>query len=141
MYKKRVIASPSLKVIWQVAWKKYEFQREKDKHTHTAFNNDLAKKLFKLINSKELQDSEKVSTIWINLNSIVKKMNSTKSSMIDMKSKDAIKIDVFKLKNFEIYPEENVLLEDDLHRCQPGEQHGDKKGGLLTLSGVKTHID
>ena len=101
----------------------------------------MAKKLFKLIDSKELQDSEKVSTIWINLNSIVKKMNSTKSSMIDMKSKHAIKIDVFKLKIFEIYPEENVLLEDDLHRCQPGEQHGDKKDGLLTLSGVKTHID
>ena len=97
--------------------------------------------MFKLIDSKELQDSEKVSTIWINLNSIVKKMNSTKSSMIDMKSKDAIKIDVFKLKFFVIYSEENVLLEDDLHRCQPGEQHGDKKGGLLTLSGVKTHID
>lgn len=52
--------------------------------------------------------------------------------MIDMKSKDAIKIDVFKLKFFVIYPEENVLLEDDLHRCQPGEQHGDKKDGLLT---------
>ena len=41
----------------------------KYKHTHTAFvevfNKDLAKLLFKLMDPQELQDPEKVSTIWV----------------------------------------------------------------------------
>ena len=50
------------------------------------------------MDAQELQDPEKVSTIWVkNMNSIVNKMNNTKSSMIDMKPKDAIKLDTVKL--------------------------------------------
>ena len=41
-----------------------------------------------------LQDPEKVSTIWIKeLNKIVNEMKNTKSSMINMRPKDAIKLD------------------------------------------------
>ena len=70
----------------------------KYKHTHTpfveAFNKELAKLLFKPINAQELQDPEKVSTIWVkNLNKIVNKMNNAKSSLIGVKSKDAFKLD------------------------------------------------
>ena len=76
------------------------------------------------MDAQELQDPEKVSTIWVkNLNSIVNKMSNTKSSMADMKPKDAIKLDTVKLDK--IYPEENILSEDGLYRYlyQPGEQH------------------
>ena len=56
-----------------------------------AFNKALAKLLFKPMDAQELQDPEKVSTIWVkNLNNIVNKVNNTKSLMIDMESKEAI---------------------------------------------------
>ena len=77
---------------------------------------------------QELQDPEKVSIIWVkNLNQIVNKMNYTKSSMIDMNPKDAIKLDTVPLDK--TYPEQTVLPEDSLYRYlyQPGEQHGDQK--------------
>ena len=47
--------------------------------------------------------------------------------MIDIKPKDAIKLDIVKLDK--TYSEENVLSEDCLYRYlyQPGEQHGDQK--------------
>ena len=46
-------------------------------------NNELAKQLLKPMDSQELQDPEKVSAICVkNPNSIVNKMNKTKSSMI-----------------------------------------------------------
>ena len=80
------------------------------------------------MDSEELQDPEKVSTIWIkNLNKIVNKMNNTLSSMIGMKPKDAIKLDTVPLDK--TYPKETVLPEDGLYRYlyQPGEQHGDQK--------------
>ena len=104
----------------------------KYKHTHTAFaeafKKELAKPLFQPMDSEELQDPEKVSTIWIkNLNKIVNKMNNTLSSMIGMKPKDAIKLDTVPLDKK--YPEETVLLGDGLYRYfyQPGEQHEDQK--------------
>ena len=104
----------------------------KYKHTRTAFveafNKELEKLLFKPMDAQELQDTEKVSTIWVkNLNKIVNKMNNTKSSMIDMKPKDAIKLDTVPLDK--TYPEETILPEDGLYRYlyQPGEQHGDQK--------------
>ena len=70
----------------------------KYKHMHTgfveAFSRELAKLLFKLMNAQELQDPEKVSTIWVKiLNKIVNKINNMVSLMIDMKPKDAIKLD------------------------------------------------
>ena len=98
----------------------------KYKHTHTAFveafNKELAKLLFKLMDAQDLQDPETVSTIWV-------KMNNTKSSMIDMRPKDAIKLDTAPLDK--TYPEENVLPENGLYRYlyQPGEQHGHQKRG------------
>ena len=74
----------------------------KYKHTHTAFveafNKELAKLLFKPMDAQELQDPEKVSTIWVkNLNKTVNKINNTVSSMIGMKPKDAIKRDTVPL--------------------------------------------
>ena len=104
----------------------------KYKHTHTAFveafNKELAKLLFKPMDAQELQDPEKVSTIWVkNLNKTVNKMNNTVSSMIGMKPKDAIKLDTVPLHKK--YPEETVLPRDGFYRYlyQPGEQHRDKK--------------
>ena len=54
-------------------------------------------------------------------------MNNTKSSMIGMKPKDAIKLNIFPLDK--TYPEETVLPEDELYRYlyKPGEQHEDQK--------------
>ena len=54
-------------------------------------------------------------------------MNNTKSLMIGMKPKDAIKLDTDPLD--ETHPEETVLPENGLYRYlyQPGEQHGDQK--------------
>ena len=91
----------------------------KYKHTHTAFveafNKELAKLLFKPMEAQELQDLEKVSTIWVkNLNKAVNKMNSTVSSMIGMKPKDVIKLDTVPLDKK--YPKETVLPEDGLYR-------------------------
>ena len=82
--------------------------RTKYKHTYTAFveafNKELTKLLFKPVDAQELQDPEKVSTIWVrNLNKIVNMMNNTKLSMIDMKPKNAIKLDTAPLDK--IYPE------------------------------------
>ena len=93
-----------------------------------AFNKELAKLLFKPMETQELQDPENVSTIWVkNLNKIVNKMNNAVSSIIGMKPKDAIKLDIVPLDK--TYPKETVLPEDGLYRYlyQPGEQHGDQK--------------
>ena len=58
----------------------------KYKHTHTAFveafNKELAKLLFKPMDAQGLQDSERVSTIWVkNLNKTANKMNNAVLSM------------------------------------------------------------
>ena len=93
-----------------------------------AFNKELTKQLLKPMDVEELENPEKVSTIWVkNLKSIFNKMNNTKSSMIGMNSKDAIKLNTVKLDK--TYPEENALPEDGLYRYlyQPGELHGDQK--------------
>ena len=80
-----------------------------------AFNRELVKLLFKPMDAQELQDPEKVSTIWVkNLNKIVNKMNNTVSSMIGMKHKDAIKLDTMPLDKK--YPEETALPKDGLYR-------------------------
>ena len=54
-------------------------------------------------------------------------MNNTKSSMIDMKQKDEIRLDTFQLNK--TYLEENVIPEDGLYKYlyQPDEQHRDQK--------------
>ena len=104
----------------------------KYKHTHTAFveafNKELAKLLFKPMDTQELQYPEKVSTILVkNLNKFVNKMNNTELSITGMKLKDAIKLETVLLDK--TYREETLLPEDGLYRClyQPGEQHLDQK--------------
>ena len=78
-----------------------------------AFNNELAKLLVKPMDAQEPQDPEKISAISVkSLNKIVNKMNITKWSMIDMKPKDAIKLDNVPLDK--THPEETVLPEDGL---------------------------
>ena len=67
----------------------------KIKHTHAAFvdafNKELAKLFLKPMDAQELQDPEKVSTIWVkDLNEAVNKISSTVPLMIGMKPKDAI---------------------------------------------------
>ena len=77
---------------------------------------------------QELQDPEK--EFWVkNLNKIVNKVINTKSSMIDMKPKDAIKLNT--ISPDKTYPEETALPEDGLYRYlyQRGEQNKDKKTG------------
>ena len=67
------------------------------------------------MDTHELQDPEKISTIWVkNLNKIVNKMNNTVSSMIGMKPNDAIKLGTVPLDK--TYPEENVLPKDSLYK-------------------------
>ena len=104
----------------------------KYKHTHTAFveafNKELAKLFFRAMDAQELQDPEKISTIWVKyLNNILTKMNNTVSLMIGMKPKDAVKLDTVLLDKK--CSEENVLPKDGLYRYlyQPGDQHGDQK--------------
>ena len=91
-----------------------------------AFSKELAKQLLKHMDVEEIEDPERVSSIWVkNLNSIFKKMNNTKSSMIGIKSKDVIELNTVKLDK--TYPEENLMPEDGLYSYlyQPCELHGD----------------
>ena len=80
------------------------------------------------MDAQELQDPEKVSTIWVkNLNKTINKVNNAVSSMIGMKTKNAIKLDTIPIDK--TYPKETVLPENGLYRYvyQPGEQHRDQK--------------
>ena len=107
-----------------------------------VFNKELTKLLRKPVDAQELQDPEKVSTIWVkNLNKTVNKINNTVSSMIGMKPKDAIKPDTVPLDK--TYPEETVLPEDGLYRYlyQSGEQHGDQKRRTTDLFGARIRIN
>ena len=50
------------------------------------------------MDAQELEDAKKVSATWVkNVNKTVNKMNNTVSSMIDMKPKDAIKLNAIPL--------------------------------------------
>ena len=90
--------------------------RSKHKRTHTtfleSFNKELPKLLFKPMDAQELQVPEEEWTIWVKNYKIVNTMNNTKSSMIDMKPKYAIKLDTVSLDK--IYPEGTVLIKDGL---------------------------
>ena len=67
------------------------------------------------MDAQELQDPEKVSTIWVkSLNKTVNKMNNTVSSMVGMKPKDAVKLDIAPLDK--ICSKETVLTKDGLYR-------------------------
>ena len=103
-------------------------------HTHTAFvealNKILAERLFKVQDAQELSDPEKVSSRWVKLlYGLVDELNDTTTEMIEMKPKDAIKLDEVPLVAQESYPEEDTLLEDGLYQylLQPGEEHDDQR--------------
>ena len=68
----------------------------KYKHSQTAFvealNKILAERLFKVQDAQELNDPENVSSRWVkHLYGLVDELNDTKTEMIGMKPKDAIK--------------------------------------------------
>ena len=105
----------------------------KYKRTHTAFvqapNKILAKRLFKVQDAQELNDPEKVSSRWVkHLYGLVDELNDTKTEMIGMKPKEAIKLQEVPLVNREPYPPEEVLPEDGLYQylLQPSEEHNDQ---------------
>ena len=78
-----------------------------------AFNEVLAKLLFKPIDAQELQHPEKIYTIWVKmLNKTVNKLNNIVSSMIGVKPKDEIKLHTVPLAKE--YLGETVLPEDGL---------------------------
>ena len=69
----------------------------KYKHTHTAFiealNKILTERLFKVQDTQELNDLEKVSLTWVkHLYGLVDELNDTETQMTGMKPKDAIKL-------------------------------------------------
>ena len=99
--------------IWQVM--------TKYKHIHTAFvealNKILAERLFKVQDTQELNDPNKVSATWVkHLYGLVDKLNNMQNDMIGMKPKDVIKLDKVLLVNRENYPPEDTLPEDGLYR-------------------------
>ena len=106
----------------------------KYKHTHTAFvealNKILAERLFKVQDAQELTDPEKVSSRWVkHLYGLVDELNDMETEMIEMKPKDAIKLDEVPLVNQESYSPEEVLPEDGSYRylLQPRDEHDDQR--------------
>ena len=106
----------------------------KCKHTHTAvvegLNKILAERLFKVQDSQELNDPEKVSSRWVkHLYGLVDELNNTETEMIGMKPKDAIKLKEVPPVALESYPPEEVLPKDGLYRylLQPGEEPDDQR--------------
>ena len=65
------------------------------------------------MDTQDIHHPEKVSAILVNI--FVNKINTTKSTMIDMKPKHAIKLDTIKLDKSEENTEEDLLLEDGLY--------------------------
>ena len=102
-------------------------------HTHTAFvealNKILTERSFKVQDAQELNDLEKVSSRCVkHLYGLVDKLNNTRTEMIGMKPKDAIKLNEVPLVTQESYPPEDTLLADGLYRylLQPSEEHNDQ---------------
>ena len=58
-----------------------------------ALNKILTERLFKVQDAQELNDPEKVLSRWVkHLYGLVDKLNDTETEMIEMKPKDAIKL-------------------------------------------------
>ena len=86
----------------------------KYKHTHTAFVE--ANELFKPMDAQERNDPDKMSRMWVrNLENTVKRMNNSKTAMIGIKPKDAIKLSNDELVKSEEFADEKSLLEDGLY--------------------------
>ena len=93
--------------------------------TNSCQNNCLSPWMLKSFTVRK-----KVPAKWLNsLNCVVNKVNNTKSSMTDMKPKNAIKLDIIQLGKSKTYPEENEIPKDIFYRYlhQPSEQHGYQK--------------
>ena len=69
----------------------------------------------------------------------IKKKSNIKSTMINMKSKNTIKLDNVGLDK--TYPEENMVPEDGLWRYlyQPGEQNWGQIGRFADLQAIPSH--
>ena len=81
-----------------------------------ALNKILAERLFKVQDAQELNDPEKVSLRWVkHLYALVDELNNTETEMIEMKPKDAIKLNEVPPVDQESYLEEEVLPEDGLY--------------------------
>ena len=81
------------------------------------------------MDAQERNGPNKISRMWVrNLENTVKKMNNSKTAMIDIKPKDAIKLSNVELVKSEEFADEKALPEDGLYRYfyQPGEQHDDQ---------------
>ena len=81
----------------------------KYKHTHTAFvenlNKVLAQNLFKIQDTQELNDPEKISSAWAkHLYQLINNLNNTKAEMIGIKPKDAVKLENVTIAGREQYP-------------------------------------
>ena len=79
------------------------------KHTQKAFiealNKLLAEQLFKVRNTQELNDSEKVLLTWVkHLYGLVDQLNDMETQMTGMKPKDVIGLKEIPLINQESYP-------------------------------------
>ena len=103
-------------------------------HEHTAFvenlNKELQKSLFKPQDAQELNDREKVSTIWVKyLYDTVDKMNNRVTKMTGLKPEDAIKMAAIKIVHKQGFPKEKLLPESGLYRylLQPGEEQADQR--------------
>lgn len=82
-----------------------------------AFNMELAKKIFKVMNVQEFEGRDIVSTIWLRkLENLMTQKKNTKSSIIDTifrtKSKNTTKVENTKVLRSQTYPEDIILLED-----------------------------
>ena len=89
-------------------------------HTHTAFvgalNKIFTERLFKVQDVQELNDPERVSATWVkHLYGLVDELNYTKTEIIGMKPKDAIKLNEVPLVNRESYSPEDTLPENGMY--------------------------
>ena len=102
-------------------------------HTHTAFvenmNKQLAKKLFKAQDVQELNEENKVSSVWVKqLYKVVDELNNKRTVMIKMKPNKAILLD--NVPQFKKYSPDRICLNTDgIYRylLLPGEEHDDQK--------------
>ena len=112
---------------------KIQLVMTKYKHTHThtpfakALNKILEKQLFKVQVSQEVNNPERVSSIWVkHPYGLVEHLNDTKTQITGMKPKETIELR--KVPLLENYPPEDTLPEDGLYWCflQPGDEHDDQ---------------
>ena len=83
-----------------------------------ALNKILAERLFKVQDSQELNDPERVSSTWVKHLYGLERLNDTKTQMTGMSPNNAIKLKKVHLVNRENYPLEDTLPEDGLyHYC------------------------